>query len=78
MDVQHQGLGFFGTYIYFVYLPFVYTLQARYLVSHQPAMPYWYLVPVVLLNGEFIPNLVLFNMFSIFHAHVIGTSERYV
>ena len=53
MDVQHQGLGFFGTYIYFVYLPFVYTLQARYLVSHQPAMPYWYLVPIVVLNGEF-------------------------
>ncbi|XP_072031776.1 delta(14)-sterol reductase TM7SF2-like isoform X4 [Amphiura filiformis] len=51
VDVQHEGLGFYETFVVLVYLPFVYTMQARYLVSHPPAnMPQYCLIPIIILN----------------------------
>ncbi|XP_072031772.1 delta(14)-sterol reductase TM7SF2-like isoform X2 [Amphiura filiformis] len=50
-DTQYGGLGFSGTYDFLVYLPFVYSLPARYLVSHHPAnMPQYCLIPIIIFS----------------------------
>eukprot|EP01047_Picozoa_sp_COSAG01_P007592 COSAG01_NODE_290_length_19382_cov_22.903801_4_plen_228_part_00 len=50
MDVTTDGFGFMLAFGDLVWVPFTYSLQARYLVHNSPALAPWQLVAVWLLN----------------------------
>ncbi|XP_052273236.1 delta(14)-sterol reductase TM7SF2-like isoform X2 [Dreissena polymorpha] len=56
MDIIYEGFGFMLSFGDLAWVPFLYTLQARYLLEHPLYLPWYCLVPIVILNavGYFI------------------------
>jgi Delta14-sterol reductase len=50
MDITTDGFGFMLVFGDLAWVPFTYTLQARYLVSHDPNLSLWVLMAIVALN----------------------------
>jgi len=50
MDITTDGFGFMLAFGDLAWVPLTYTLQARYLVRHDPNLPAWALVAIALLN----------------------------
>ncbi|CAM9900766.1 unnamed protein product [Discosporangium mesarthrocarpum] len=50
MDITTDGFGFMLAFGDLCWVPFVYTLQARFLVDHDPGLPAWYIAGVICLN----------------------------
>jgi protein-S-isoprenylcysteine O-methyltransferase Ste14 len=49
-DIKHENFGFMLCWGDLVWVPFTYTIQAFYLVSHSPQLPGWAIAGLVLLN----------------------------
>jgi Delta14-sterol reductase len=56
MDITTDGFGFMLAFGDLAWVPFTYTLQARYLVNHDPGLSVPVLAPIVVLNmmGYFV------------------------
>lgn len=50
MDIVHDGFGFMLAFGDLVWVPFTYTLQARYLVDHPINLQWWALIGIVMLK----------------------------
>lgn len=50
MDITTDGFGFMLVFGDLAWVPFTYTLQARYLVSHDPSLSWPILLAIVALN----------------------------
>ena len=54
MDITTEGLGFMLVFGNLAWVPFVYSLQTRYIYEHTVDLPTWALGLMVLLNCEYI------------------------
>ena len=52
MDIIHDGFGFMLAFGDLGWVPFVYTLQARYLVDWPVNLPYWAVASLLLINSK--------------------------
>ena len=50
MDIVHDGFGFMLAFGDLAWVPFTYSLQARYLVDHPITLPWWAVIGIVLLK----------------------------
>jgi Delta14-sterol reductase len=51
MDITSDGFGFMLTFGDLAWVPFTYSLQAKYLVDHAPQLPLWHYALVVVLHS---------------------------
>jgi Delta14-sterol reductase len=49
-DINNENYGFMLAFGFVVWMPFVFSLQAQYLYYHQPELPLWAAIGIVLLN----------------------------
>ena len=50
MDIVHDGFGFMLAFGDLAWVPFTYSLQARYLVDHPVELPWWAVIGIVMLK----------------------------
>ena len=50
MDITTDGFGFMLVFGDLVWVPFIYSMQCRYLVDHDSAMPTWALAAIFVLH----------------------------
>ncbi|MCC6808009.1 MAG: DUF1295 domain-containing protein [Deltaproteobacteria bacterium] len=55
-DINNENFGFMLGFGFVVWMPFIFSLQAQYLVTHAPALAWWAVIGICLLNagGYFI------------------------
>lgn len=58
MDIIYEGFGFMLSFGDLAWVPFLYSLQGRYILEHPLSMPWYCLVGISLLNGRFICYVV--------------------
>ena len=71
MDIIYEGFGFMLSFGDLAWVPFLYTLQGRYLLEHPAPMPWYCLAAIVFLNGKLIKvdkplpgDLCIFQIFN--------------
>lgn len=47
MDITTDGFGFMLCFGDLAWVPFIYSLQARYLVDHDPHLPMWQIIVIL-------------------------------
>lgn len=51
MDINFEGFGFMLAFGDIVWVPFLYSLQARYLVDHPVDLPLWATIGILVLQS---------------------------
>lgn len=49
-DINYENYGFMLAFGFIVWMPFTFSLQSQYLVTHTPNLPLWAIVPIAIFN----------------------------
>ena len=78
MDITTDGFGFMLAFGDLAWVPFIYSLQARYLVDHDPALPLWQVTPPPPAQTQpCICQYLLFLASVIMYPHVTSLPHFY-
>lgn len=56
MDIVYDGFGFMLTFGDLAFVPFTFTCQAYYLVSHPTELSVFWIVTLITMNGQFLTH----------------------
>ena len=56
MDTMYEGFGFMLCFGDLAWVPFLFSVQGRYVLEHPNPLPWYCLVGIIILNGTFLPD----------------------
>ena len=56
IDTMYEGFGFMLCFGDLAWVPFLFSVQAKYLLEHPNPLPWYCLVAIVIVNGRFLTH----------------------